>query len=113
MTTSEVVHILVSIKDVLLGLAGGLVAYLFDYTKAKREGDDKFTFMVSSMVINMVLGAFVAYTTGTILSSDVTYRDAIIGLSGVTAYNILLLAESRVTIWLIDRIDRVIGKGKK
>lgn len=92
------------IKDIVLGMTGGMIAYLFDYSKARRTGDESFQFMVSSMLINMALGAFVAYTVGTMLPADISYRDAIIGFSGVTAYNILLLAESKFAEWLISKL---------
>ncbi len=104
MTTSEVLTIIGGTKDVILGMAGGTIAYLFDYSKAKREGDETFVFLVSSMIINMMLGAFVAYMFGSSLPSDMEYRDAIIGLSGLTAYNIILLAESKFASWIIEKI---------
>jgi len=105
MTTHDMYIALGSIKDILLGISGGAVAYLFDYSKAKREGDDKFRFLLSSMLINMTLGAFVAYTVGSMLPADMSYRDAIIGFSGVTAYNIILLAESRFAEWLVNKLQ--------
>ncbi len=97
-------NILIATKDVLLGAIGGVVAYLLDYSKAKREGDNSFTFMMGSMLVNMALGAFVAYIIGSMLDSAFQFRDAIIGLSGVTAYNLLLLAESKFAEVLIERI---------
>ena len=84
--------IILMFKDVFLGLVGGLISYLFDYSKAKRNGNEEFIFRVSGMVINMSLGAFVGYVIGTLLPIETTGRDAIIALSGVTSYNILLLA---------------------
>ncbi len=104
MTSQDLVFIVSNIKDILLGVVGGLVAYLFDYTKAKRNGDDEFVFQFTSMLVNIVLGAFVAYIVGTTLDTDIRYRDAIIGLSGVTAYNIIYLAESKFAEWIIARI---------
>jgi len=109
MTAESIVVTIVGLKDIVLGLAGGMVAYLFDYSRASREGDTQFVFRFSSMIINMLLGAFVAYTVGTLLPTDISYRDAVIGFSGVTAYNILLIAESRFANWVIDKI---MGKGK-
>ena len=106
MGVDNVLFVISNLKDIMLGMAGGMIAYLFDYSKAKREGDVEFKFMVSSMVINMLLGAFVAYIVGSTLSSDIAYRDAIIGLSGVTAYNIIFLAESKFAKWVIDRITK-------
>ena len=100
--------IILMFKDVFLGLVGGLISYLFDYSKAKRNGNEEFIFRVSGMVINMALGAFVGYVIGTLLPIETTGRDAIIALSGVTSYNILLLAESRFAVWIFERVT---GKG--
>jgi hypothetical protein len=98
------IKILLSLKDVLLGFIGGAVAYLFDYIKARKDGNVEFKFMFTSMLINMMLGAFVAYSVGTFIPVDTTGRDAIIGFSGVTAYNILLLAESKFATWIMDKL---------
>ena len=100
--------LLLMFKDILLGLVGGLISYLFDYSKAKKNGNEEFIFRVSGMVINMSLGAFVGYVIGTLLPIETTGRDAIIALSGVTSYNILLLAESRFAVWIFERVT---GKG--
>ena len=79
--------VLLMFKDVLLGLLGGLIAYLFDYKRAGKEGKEA-VFKVSGVIINMALGAFVGYVIGTLLPPDTTARDALIALSGVTSYNI-------------------------
>ena len=100
--------IILMFKDIFLGLVGGLISYLFDYSKAKRNGNEEFIFRVSGMIINMALGAFVGYVIGTLLPIETTGRDAIIALSGVTSYNILLLAESRFAVWIFERVT---GKG--
>ena len=96
--------LLLMFKDILLGLVGGLISYLFDYSKAKKNGNEEFIFRVSGMVINMSLGAFVGYVIGTLLPIETTGRDAIIALSGVTSYNILLLAESRFAVWVFEKV---------
>ena len=103
---------LLMFKDVLLGLLGGLIAYLFDYKKADKEGRAAI-FKVSGVVINMALGAFVGYVMGTLLPLDTTGRDAIIALSGVTSYNILLLAESRFATWVFDKVTGKKSKDKE
>jgi len=95
--------IVLMFKDVFLGLIGGMISYLFDYSKAKRNGNDEFIFKVSGMIINMSLGAFVGYVIGTLLPPETSGRDAIIALSGVTSYNILLMAESKFAVWLFER----------
>ena len=90
-------------KEIILGFTGGAIAYLFDYSKAKRNGDS-FTFSIGSMFINMALGAFVAYMVGTVIPLETVGRDAIIGMSGVTAYQILLLAESNFAKWVFNKL---------
>lgn len=96
---------LAMLKDVLLGLFGGLVAYLFDFIKARREGTD-FVFKISSMLINMFLGAFVAYLIGTVVPDTMIARDMVVGMSGVTSYQILMLAESKFALWIFDKITK-------
>lgn len=100
------IKLLLSLKDILLGFVGGAVAYLFDYMKARKNGDTEFKFMFTSMLINMCLGAFVAYSVGSFVPMETTGRDAIIGFSGVTAYNIILIAESRFAQWIMDKITK-------
>lgn len=96
-------------KDVVLGAVGGLIAYLMDYMAVQRRRDSGekvvFVFRYTSLFINMILGAFVAHIVGGVLAEDFGgYRDAVIGLSGVAAYQILELAKSRFAGWLIDKI---------
>ena len=105
--------IILMFKDIFLGLVGGLISYLFDYSKAKRNGNEEFIFRVSGMVINMALGAFVGYVIGTLLPIETTGRDAIIALSGVTSYNILLLAESRFAVWIFEKVTSKGTSGNK
>lgn len=90
-------------KDVFLGLIGGAISYLFDFSKARRQGLD-FAFQISSMLVNMCLGGFVAYMIGSIIPLETMGRDAIVGVSGVTSYQILLLAESRFATWIFNKI---------
>ena len=104
------INVVYALKDILLGATGGVIAYLFDYSKAKRAGDKDFPFMPSSMFINMVLGAFVAYCVGTVVAEDTAGRDAIVGLRGVTAYSILLITESKFAEWVINKITSDLKK---
>lgn len=113
MSVDEVWKALDAVKDVMLGACGGIVAYLFDYSKASRDGDATFVFKFSALMINMVLGMFVAYSVGTFIPLDVIGRDAYIGGSGVFAYSILLVAESKAAIYLFEMADRIVGKSKK
>ena len=106
--------VLVMLKDVVLGLVGGLIAYVFSYSKAERSGTEAMVFKVSSMIINMILGAFVGFVCGTLLPVDTVGRDAIVALSGVTSYNILLLVESRFANWVFEKfIAKSDKKGKE
>jgi len=100
------INVLNSLKDIALGAAGGIVAYLFDYIKARKDGNTAFQFMITSMLINVILGAFIAYTVGSVIPLDTIGRDAIVGFSGVTAYNILLIAESKFATWIVDKITK-------
>ncbi len=102
--------ILLASRDVLLGLVGGFIAYLFDYNKAKREGNNDFVFRWTSLTINMMLGAYVGYIIGSLIPLDAWYRDAIVSLSGVTAYQILLLAQSRFAGLVFDKVDKIFKK---
>jgi hypothetical protein len=97
--------IMETVRDIAIGAVSGIIAYLFDYQKAKRNGDTKFVFRFSSLTINMAMGAFVAHMVGTLIPIDTFGRDAIIGLSGVTAYQILLLAESKFASWLFEKLQ--------
>lgn len=103
-----------AIKDLAIGAIGGMVGYLLDYITAQRKRDNGekvvFVFRYTSLFINMILGAFVAHIVGDVLNEDFgDYRNAIIGLSGVTSYQILIVAESKFANYIVDK---VIKKGK-
>lgn len=95
-------------KDVMLGVIGGAIAYLFDFSKARRN-NNAFVFQISGMCINMAFGAFVAYMIGSLIPIDTAGRDAMVGVSGVTSYQILLIAESRLATVIINKF---IGEDK-
>lgn len=99
-----VLHSWALLEDIILGGMGGCTVYLFDYLKAKREGDEDFVFRISSMLINVVLGMFVSYAISGLLSPDNAYRHGILLLSGFSAYNILTLAESRFAEFVFNKI---------
>ena len=96
-------------KDILIGGFGGVVAYMYDYNKAKRNLTDM-KWSNSALFINSCLGAFVAYTVGAFIPMDVPGRDGIIGFAGVTSYAILGIIESRFAEMIISKLT---GGGPK
>lgn len=98
------IGIWVIIRDVVLGGVGGAAVYLFDYSKATRNGDSKFIFRFSSLLINIVLGMFVSYAVSGIIENGNEYRDVILLASGFSAYNILTITESKFAEYLFHRI---------
>ena len=102
-TLELTINILKACKEILLAGTGGVVAYLYDYTRISKI-DSEHRWSNKSMVINMVLGAFVGYTIGSLIPIDVIYRDAIIAFSGVSAFTIVGIIESRFAVWLIERL---------
>jgi len=97
------VKIFDAFKEIILGGAGGIVAYLFDFQRQKKALQD-IPFSFSAMFINMCIGAFVAYTLGSFIDHTISGRDGYIGLIGVTSYAILGIVESRFAKIIIDRI---------
>ena len=103
--------VLEATKDVALGAIGGLIAYLVDYITAQKKKDKGeeivFVFRFTSLFINMALGAFVAYIVGGLLDEDFgRYRDALIGLSGVSAYQILILSEHKFATFIVNKFSK-------
>ena len=102
-TLDIVINVFKACKEILLAGAGGVIAYLYDYTRISKT-DTEHRWSNKAMVINMVLGAFVGYVIGSLIPIDVTYRDAIIAFSGVSAFTIIGIVESRFAVWLIERV---------
>lgn len=90
-------------KEVLLAGAGGVVAYMYDYTRLSKDNPD-YKWSSKSMIINMCIGSFVGYTVGSFIPIDFAYRDGMIGFSGVSAYTIIGLIESKFAAMLIEKI---------
>ena len=107
MVRNETLEIAMSLfkasKEVILAGMGGVVAYLYDYTRLSKI-DETYRWSNKALTINMILGAFVGYSVGSLIPSDVSYRDAIIAFSGVSAFTIVGIIESRFATWLIERI---------
>lgn len=95
-------RIVVALKDVLLGGMGGIVAYMFDYSRQKKRMEDV-QWSNSAMLINMVIGAFVAYSLAAFIPADTMGRDGLVGFIGVSSYAILGIVESRFARIVLDR----------
>jgi len=85
-------QILGSMKDILLGVIGGVVAYLLRYQREKDK-DDSYSFSFVTLIINMVLGGYASYLFGTAIPEHWHYKDFIIGSIGVASYPILVWIE--------------------
>jgi len=98
-----VMKVLAAMRDVLLGGAGGIVAYMFDYSRQKKVKGNDVVWSNSSMIINMFIGAFVAYSLASFVPIDTVGRDGIVGFIGVSSYAILGIVESRFAKIVLDR----------
>lgn len=107
---STFLKVIISLKDILLGLIGGFVVYLFDYSKARRGGDE-FTFKWTSLLINIILGGYVGFVVGGLIPTDLWWRDAVISMCGVSSYKILEVAQARFGDIVLDKISNLF-KGK-
>ena len=99
-------------KEILFAGAGGVVAYMYDYTRLSKENSD-YKWSNKAMLINMFIGSFVGYTIGSFIPIDYAYRDGIIGFSGVSAYTIIAIVESRFATWIVDKVTGGVGKDGK
>ena len=102
-TVELVLNILKAGKEIILAGTGGVVAYLYDYTRISRTNNEH-RWSNKALFINTILGAFVGYVVGSLIPIDVTYRDAIIAFSGVSAFTIIGIIESRFAVWIIERL---------
>jgi len=83
-----------TLKDVILGGFGGVVAYMYDYTKHKRN-NHAIPWSSSAMAINAFLGGFTANALGSFIPTTLDGRDGLIGFIGVSSYAILGIVESK------------------
>ena len=95
-------RVVVALKDVLLGGMGGIVAYMFDYSRQKKKLETV-QWSNSAMLINMIIGAFVAYSLAAFIPTNIAGRDGIVGFIGVSSYAILGIVESRFARIVLDR----------
>jgi len=89
---SSILQLIGSMKDVLLGVIGGVVAYFLRYEE-KKKLDDTHTFSWITLVFNMLLGGYAAYLFGTLIPETAGYKDFVIGSIGVASYPILTWVE--------------------
>lgn len=99
-------------KEILFAGAGGIVAYMYDYTRLSKENSE-YKWSYKAMFINMFIGSFVGYTIGSFIPLEYVYRDGIIGFSGVSAYTIIGIVESRFATWIVDKVTGGAGKDGK
>lgn len=100
-----------ALKEVLVGGTGGMIAYMVEYKRQKALIPEH-EWSSGAMVIHIFIGSFIAYIAGTFMAADMTYRDGLIGLVGLTSYSLIGLLESNFTKWAIDVFMAMIG-GKK
>ena len=107
MVRNETIELIINVakagKEIILAGTGGVVAYLYDYTRMSKA-DETYRWSNKALVINTILGAFVGYVIGSLIPLEVNYRDAIIAFSGVSAFTIIGIVESRFAVYIIERL---------
>ena len=98
-----------ALKEVLVGGTGGMIAYMVEYKRQKALIPEH-KWSSGTMVIHIFIGSFIAYIAGTFMAADMTYRDGLIGLVGLTSYSLIGLLESNFTKWAIDVFMAMIGR---
>lgn len=105
-------QILLSFKDVIIGIFGGIVGYLIKY-RAKKEANPDYMFSYSMLLINIIIGGFAAHMFGSAIDPDFKYRDFILGAVGVASYPIMMFIESKALNVLIIKISKMMGIEEK
>lgn len=102
-TVEIIFNVTRALKEIILAGAGGVVAYLYDYSRiSKVNAEHKWS--NKALAINTVLGVFVGYVIGSLIPLDVSFRDAVIAFSGVSAVTILGIVESRFATLIIEKL---------
>ena len=100
--------IFLHIKDIVIGIFGGLVAYFIKYKRdhdyAQASGEDLPNFELPIMVINMIIGAFIAYIAGDLMPLDLSGRDFYLGLISISSYSLAMTIESKGIALFLKRI---------
>ena len=107
-TYELLVKLVAALKEVLVGGTGGMIAYMVEYKRQKALVPEH-KWSSGGMIIHIFIGSFVAYIAGTFMAADMTYRDGLIGLVGLTSYSLVGLLESNFTRWAIDVFMAMIG----
>lgn len=89
-------------KDALIGGVGGLVAYLYHFSQS-RHTDPSIRIDAVAFLINGIVGAFMAYCFGDLVSDSYEYRDGIIGLIGVMGFGLMGAIESKFLDSIINK----------
>ena len=98
-----------ALKEVLVGGTGGMIAYMVEYKRQKALIPEH-KWSSGTMVIHIFIGSFIAYIAGTFMAADMTYRDGLMGLIGLTSYSLVGLLESNFTKWAIEVFMAMIGR---
>jgi len=101
-TLEIMIDVAVALKNVLLGGAGGIVAYMYDYSRTKKMNKE-IEWSNSAVIINMFIGAFVASSLATFIPAYVTGRDGLVAFIGVSSYAILGIVESRFAKYILGK----------
>ena len=100
--------ILINSKDAMLGGCGGLVAYLYHFSKHKddqdAEGKLKVRIDILQFLINGVVGGFMAFCLGDVVPDTLPYRDGLVGLVGVVGFGLMGAVESKLVNDLLNRL---------
>lgn len=115
MTAEEIfaiaIKIATALKEMLVGGTGGMIAYMVEYKRQKALVPEH-KWSSGGMIIHIFIGSFIAYIAGTFMAADMTYRDGLIGLIGLTSYSLVGLLESNFTKWAVNVFMAMIG-GRK
>ena len=103
-----VVKLTVALKEILVGGTGGMIAYMVEYKRQKALVPEH-KWSSGTMIIHIFIGSFVAYVAGTFMPPDMTYRDGLIGLVGLTSYSLVGLMESNFTKYAMNVLMAMIG----
>ena len=97
------IQFFVYIKDIVLGAIGGAVAYLMKY-KEMKELSNSHKIQWSLLIVNMILGGFIASIVGDAIPTTMPYHNFIIGSVGVASYPLLVLVENSFAKILYEKI---------